>query len=122
MSRILAGGQKQALSLRDFMNRSRVLSLYRAYMRELHGIDTRAIVELKKTVRDTFKRHASDRAGARGHLAEGERQLQFVKSYVSTARSGVEAKDGDWVGTGEAYDIKGRVGSGWAWDRGKVER
>jgi len=104
------------MNLRDFMNRSRVLSLYRSYMRELYGIDTRAVAELKRTVRDTFKRHASDRAGARGHLAEGERQLQFVKSYVSTARAGSPQGE-NWVGTGEAYDIRGRVGSGWAWER-----
>ena len=102
------------LGLRDFMHRSRVLSLYRAFMRELHGVDTNAVVEMRRSVREAFRRNAGDRAGSKGHLAEGERQLQFVKSYVSTARVGVQMGS-SWVGTGEAFDQKGRLGDGWPW-------
>ena len=107
---------RPALSLRDFMQRSRVLSLYRAFLRELHGIDTAAVADMRRQISEAFRRNAGDRAGARGHLAEGERQLQFVKSYVSTARAGAEMGS-TWVGTGEAFDQKGRLGAGWPWGR-----
>jgi hypothetical protein len=109
---------KPLLSLRDFMNRSRVLSQYRAYLRELRGIDSAAAVDMRRAIGAAFRQRASDRAGARGHLAEGERQLQFVKSYASTARAGV-AMGSSWVGTGEAFDQKGRLGDGWPWGQAR---
>ena len=104
------------LSLRDFMQRSRVLSQYRAFLRELHGLDSSAARDMRAQVGAAFRSRAGDRAGARAHLAEGERQLAFVKSYCSTARAGVEMGS-IWVGTGDAFDQKGRLGDGWPWGR-----
>jgi hypothetical protein len=108
---------KKMLSLRDFMQRSRVLSQYRAFLRELHGLDSAAAKEMRAQVGAAFRERAGDRSGARAHLAEGERQLQFVKSYCSTARAGA-AMGSSWVGTGDAFDQKGRLGSGWPWGKG----
>ena len=117
-----------ALTLRDFLHRSRVLGLYRTFLRELRGVDAAAALELRQRIRDGFDRPSGERSrpALRALLADGERELQFVRTYVGTARrahapagEGVDASAGEpesWVGTGEEWDVRGRVGSGWAWE------
>jgi hypothetical protein len=114
-----------ALGLRDFLHRSRVLAQYREFMRELRclGPDSTAAKEMREQIREGFAKYAGERnrASQRQLLADGARQLQFLRSYVSTAQraqraAGVEALPDTWVGSGDGWDIRGRIGEGWAWE------
>ena len=111
-----------ALTLQDFLHRSRVLGLYRTFLRELRGLDEAAAREARTRIREGFMRHRGerDRSALRALLADGERELQFVRTYAGTARrassADSDAAPSSWVGTGEAWDVRGRVGSGWAWE------
>jgi hypothetical protein len=111
-----------ALGLRDFIHRSRVLALYRSFMRELVGLDPAAGAEMRARVREGFVKHAAEtnKAAQKALLADGARELQFVRTYVGTARraraaAGVQSDEASWVGTGESYDIRGRIGADWPW-------
>ncbi|RYG40165.1 hypothetical protein EON68_04560, partial [archaeon] len=121
-----------ALGLRDWMHRAAVLSQYRALLRAAASApapSTRA--ELTAHVKSNF-RSAAARVGPsaldrKAALAEGAKQLTLLRSYVGTSKVGevaaaaaggaVPALDdtNSWVGTGEEYDIRGRVGSKWPW-------
>lgn len=110
-----------ALSLRDFLHRSKVLTQYRNFMRELRGIDETASKELRARIREGFKANKAekDKANRAAMLLEGTRQLQFVRTYVGTAKRGeaVAGAEGEsWVGSGgDPEDVKGRLGHGWPW-------
>ena len=79
-----------ALSLADFIHRSRVLAQYRAFLRALDGVEGAAAVEARTSVRAAFARGAAvtDRADARGLLAEGERELATLRGSTGTVRAG----------------------------------
>lgn len=106
-----------ALSLRDFINRSRVLTQYRSFLRELRGVEKGASRDLLTQVRDSFKRDKGerDRARCRALMAEGEKQLVLLRTYAGSTRTTPADTPATWVGTGDATDIRGRVGSGWPW-------
>lgn len=118
-TRLRGGGG--ALGLRDFIHRSKVLTQYRQFMRELVGIDPATASELRAQIRDAFEknRHEKNLANRKAALAEGTRQLQFLRTYVGTARRAQEAAGmapgESWVGSGETWDVRGRIGEGWAW-------
>jgi len=77
-----------ALNLRHFLRRQQVLQLYRSFLRELHGIDRTVALELKKQIRDGFSsnQHVKNANDIKNLINEGNRQLQFVRTYVGTAR------------------------------------
>lgn len=112
---------KDALSLRDFLHKSQVLKQYRAFLRELQGLDPTTVAELHKQIKDAYRENANERnrANMKALLAEGERQLVFVRSYIGTARkvdpATIGKTDPTWVGTGDDDDIRGRIGEGWPW-------
>ena len=119
MASRLRGGA--ALGLRDFIHRSRVLSQYRMFMRELVGIEAGTAAELRAQIREAFEKNRDEKnlANRKAALAEGTRQLQFLRTYVGTARRAQEAAGmapgESWVGSGETWDVRGRIGEGWAW-------
>lgn len=77
-----------ALNLRHFLRRQQVLQLYRSFLRELHGIDKSVANELRKQIREGFttNRHVKNSNDIKNLINEGNRQLQFVRTYVGTAR------------------------------------
>lgn len=106
---------KNALSFKQFILRGRVLGQYRDFMRALRHAPQDAAVDLRCQVRDSFRRNANERDGAaiKALLAEGKRQLAFAKSFAANSRDAVPGES--WVGTGEQWDVRGRVGSRWPW-------
>ena len=114
---------KATLSLRDFIHRSTVLTLYRDFMRELRGLDPVVLQEMRSEIRREFAKNKNEtsKAARKSCLQEGNRQLQFLRTYAGTARrarevAGVNEGENSWVGSGESWDVKGRIGEGWAWD------
>ena len=57
-------------------------------MRELQGIDVRVASELRSQIRQKFNESKADknRASVVAKLTEAQRELQFVRQYVGTAR------------------------------------
>lgn len=112
---------KDALTLRDFLHKSQVLKQYRAFLRELRGLDPSVAVELQSQIRESYRKHTEEknRANMKSLLAEGERQLVFLKSFIGTARkvdpASITQMEPTWVGTGQGDDIRGRIGEGWPW-------
>ncbi len=113
-----------ALSLRDFVHKSKVLSQYRSFLRELRHVDAALRQDLRTQVRTAYRAKVSEASAParRALLADGQRQLQDLQKYTGVARTAREAAGGvdklpanTWVGTGEAYDIRGRVGEGFPW-------
>ena len=131
---------KGSLGLREFMHRSRVLSQYREFMRELKGMEATAAHELRVQVRTGFDKGKAERnvGNQKAMLLDGTRQLQFLRTYAGTARKpaaadgplspsfstppsgtggGSSSSPGSWVGTGEEWDVRGRLGEAWPWSR-----
>ena len=114
-----------ALTLRDFIHRSKVLTQYRVFMRETVGLDSHVRKELRDQIRNEFKSKANEtnRANMKAHLMEGERQLQFLRIYRGTAKQVPnQGEEQTWVGTVDADDIKGRIGTGWPWNDETVQK
>lgn len=118
-------------SFRDFVHRSRVLTQYRSFLRELRGLDATQAREMRAHIRDSFRRAGAPGTAMTGGekkaaLAEGERQLLQLRSYAAGIRKHVEnaaamAPGTDtWVGTGPEDDRRGRVGQGWPWASGET--
>lgn len=108
------------LTLQDFIHRSKVLKLYRDFHRELEGLDSTAKQDMQQRIREGFRKHKGEvnKANRKSQLADGVRELQFLRSYASTARRAKEAAGPgaqSWVGSGDEHDIKGRLGEGWPW-------
>jgi hypothetical protein len=104
-----------ALSFSKFVLRRRVLAQYRDFLRALVS----APDDLRQQVRIAFRERSSESSAAtiKQHLAEGAKQLNFARSFAATNRVGAEGVRGTetWVGTGEAWDVRGRVGTHWPW-------
>ena len=120
LARSRVGG---ALSLRDFLHKSKVLNQYRAFFRETTAMDATAAQELRRQIRAEYKLHKGEASAAqrRALLNEGTRQLQSLRKYSGASLQAKKAAGGDslpadtWVGTGEAFDIRGRIGVGFPW-------
>ena len=94
-------------------------------MRALKHTSGTATDDIRRQVRETFRRHARehDATAIKALLAEGKKQLVFVKGVALSAAghpgTGTDAGAGDsWVGTGEKWDLRGRVGTSWPWSSG----
>jgi hypothetical protein len=106
------------MSFGAFVLRARVLSQYRDFMRALARAPAPANEDLKKQVRHAFRNHSTERntATIKQLLAEGTKQLAFARAFASSANGGVPSDSGgSWVGTGEVWDVRGRVGTDWPW-------
>ena len=101
-------------SLRDFMRRSRVLSLCRSLLRALPP-------PARPSVVPAFRAHAAERSPAviAARIAEAEAQLQLVRSHVGGARGGRAGSGlggGGAAGAGVNSERAAEVG-GWPWER-----
>ena len=109
-----------ALSFKQFMLRGRVITQYRAFMRAISRAPVAARTGLRQEVRDEFRKHVQERNSAdiKALLAEGKKQLVFAETLATTANRasiGSASLGESWVGTGEAWDVRGRVGVHWPW-------
>jgi hypothetical protein len=130
--------QERMLSLRDFTVRAQVLGLYRRYIRVVKTLPSHAQTSAREHIRQAFRQHGTlsqprspiSIADKRSLLSEGEKQLKYLSSYVSTAadnamfgnstvdipntlpQTGVHAPDSDG---GVKDDVRGRIGSEWPW-------
>ena len=115
---------KNLLSFKAFVLRGRVISQYREFMRALRQAPESTGDELRGQVRGAFRQHQHERDSAtiKALLAEGKKQLVFAKSLAASSAYGSQAGISDdgssWVGTGEHWDVRGRVGTQWPWGPG----
>jgi t-SNARE complex subunit (syntaxin) len=119
---------KPVLSLKDFIHRAKVKAQYRDFFREVRHLDKSVQVELKNHIRKEFKKNLEEtnKETIKSLLIEATQQLQILQSYVRTSSkklnmdpsmiSGTMSTE-SWVGSGEEYDIRGRMGTEWPWSK-----
>jgi len=134
-----------ALPLRAFMHRQRVLKQYRSLLRAataLRQVDASSARDARQQVVVSFRKWAGegDKQHVQTLLREGDSQLEMIKGMLAAAnvevpdysrqavrsagaatpQAAVPAEDGlsgGWYGQGPEDDIHGRVGEEWPWNR-----
>ena len=108
-------------TLKDFIRRAKVISMYRSYLRKvynisesIYGIDLK--ISLKDEIRSEFRKNGqlSDSRLIKSALIEGQRNLQKLDAYV-LERNDEKQQIVD-IDINED-DVKRRVGEGWPWDK-----
>lgn len=113
----------QAMSYPAFMQRLRVLGLYRAMLKSVQIIERQDIREdLLKQIKSEFlmNRNVKDPVAIRNLMSEGSRQLEMLKDMASPSKDNHKSKvplnhTSSWLDSSTEGDIKGRVGTGWPW-------
>mmetsp|Transcript_131698 Transcript_131698/g.380921 ORF Transcript_131698/g.380921 Transcript_131698/m.380921 type:complete len:170 (+) Transcript_131698:193-702(+) len=102
-------------SYKEFVHRFTVLSLYRSFLKEIkmmpHNQD-----DLREQVQKEFKssKTVTDPFNVQRGIAEGKRRLAELQEFTGSNNK----YDGDsWLNTPDEEDKRGRVGTGWPWDR-----
>ena len=110
------------LSYKEFVHRFTVLSLYRNYMREINvlpvAVDARK--EFKHQVQHEFKAYKSstDPYMIQKALSEGKRRFKELQQWTGSSNNKNDTYDGEsWLNTPDEEDPRGRVGTGWPWER-----
>lgn len=102
-------------SYKEFVHRFTVLSLYRGYLKEIRRMPYNQ-EELKDQVQREFKANVtvSDPFNTQRAITEGKRRFQELQEFTGSTNK----YDGDsWLNTPDEDDRRGRVGTGWPWDR-----
>ena len=121
---------KPVLSLKDFIHRAKVKAIYRDFFREVRNLDGSVQIELKNAIRKEFKKNIEEKnkETIKASLVEATQQFQILQSYVRTSSKKLNLDISNingalptesWVGSGEEYDIRGRLGSQWPWNDSK---
>lgn len=113
-----------APTLRDFLQRSKTVRLYRDFLRAVRPLERAARAEVVRHVRSEFRKPLGDgdrKARLRDRMIQGAQELEALKRFVltttsaSSARPGAPAQPGGGSGPHEASESD--VGSGWPWER-----
>ena len=102
-------------SYKEFIHRFTVLSLYRNYLKEIRRMPHNHN-DLRDQVQREFKANKTviDPFNVQRALAEGKRRFEELQGLTGNSK----ANDGDsWLNTNDEEDPRGRIGSGWPWDR-----
>ena len=124
-------------SLSFFIQRAKVLALYRRTLRSVGklrvSMSSREVDEIREEVRREYRRHRhlENSMDIRSCMLNAERQATFLESGVvankstenpsQTKASEIETESTEqdkWISTSEFHDesdVLGRVGSGWPW-------
>ena len=102
-------------SLKDFLQRSKVIRLYRSMLRTVNLLDLSTQADVRQHIREEFRRHAheTDPAKRQALMATGAQQLKYLEETalhaVSPGKPPVE----------ESPEEDSRLGQGWPWQRAK---
>jgi hypothetical protein len=116
----------QALSYPAFMQRQRVLGLYRSMLKSVQRIDRSDIrVDISQQIKSEFtnNKNVKDAVSLRSLMSEGSRQLEVLKDMESSPSSTFNPVYPNnpavtsWLDSSTEDDIKGRVGEGWPWQQ-----
>lgn len=102
-------------SYKEFVHRFTVLSLYRQYLKEIRVMPHNQ-EDLKVQVQQEFKanRTITDPFNVQRALTEGKRRFKELQEITGSNNK----YDGEsWLNTPDTEDPRGRVGTGWPWER-----
>lgn len=102
-------------SYKEFVHRFTVLSLYRNFLKEVK-IMPHNQVDLREQIQREFKanRTVTDPFNVQRALAEGKRRFQELQEFTGSDN---KYEGESWLNTPDEEDRRGRLGSGWPWDR-----
>ena len=116
----------QALPYPVFMQRQRVLGLYRSMLKSVQRIDRSDIrADIRQQIKSEFtiNKNMTDAVSLRSLMSEGSRQLEILKDMESTPSSTFNPVFPNnpavtsWLDSSTEDEIKGRVGVGWPWQQ-----
>jgi hypothetical protein len=124
----------EVLPLQVFIRQRQVTNMFRSLLRAArHNPDHALRLDLKKQVRDEFRRHreTKDSMVVRSLLQEAQRSLKMLQDMrttpstdvvviPNTPSNGMKSKpggSGSWLEGGDEEDKRGRVGEGWPWEQ-----
>ena len=112
MNRTAGRVGKKLMSLNEFLQRSKVLVLYRQMIRTARKIDDGN--ELVEQIRRNFKDHAneSDRDKVKTYMAHGLMQLKQLDSMSITLGSDIQEEQRSTPSSSSS-----QVGQEWPWER-----
>ena len=119
-------------SLKDFMHRRTVLSMYRGFLQSVRylrsnkdGGNYNPVMadELLNEIRREFRaqKHETDPFQRQRAIADGQRRAEELRGLTGepddrTATAALQQEDADsWINIVDPEDQRGRVGSGWPW-------
>jgi hypothetical protein len=129
---IMSAGKRfgQALPYPVFMQRQRVLGLYRSMLKSVQRMnrnDIQVDVTLQIKTEFTNNKRVKDAVSLRALMSEGTRQLAVLQDMESTLGAASETSSQSntnsistpavmsWLDSSTEHDAKGRVGEGWPW-------
>ena len=110
------------LSLSYFVQKTKVLSLYRSYLRKLNSIEVEKSDlkwSLLSEVQSSFRANSklADPVLIKTSLIEGERYLKKLDSYVTSVNDTKITMQMDSSASKDTDDdIRNRIGEGWPWE------
>ena len=115
------------LPLSHFIQRSRILSLYRKSLRSAgqhHHLAQHERTQIKHQITAEYRKQQdlTDQQFIRQCLVQAEKQATFLQSGVDALQPQQHHQDDgqdkwDRAGGPDKNDVLGRVGTGWAWDK-----
>jgi hypothetical protein len=122
-------------SLKYFIQRQKVLHLYRSFIRSAKRLEDPALKQdVIYQVRDEFRRNKtihttnpsiSTSSYISSLLVQGERELERLKqmipsdssNHIITNKNQKSVDDESWLDIKDEDDPRGRVGAGWPWSK-----
>jgi len=108
-------------SLKDFLQRGKVMAHYRDFLRAASGLEEPQRSETRRHIRHEFRKHRdeTDPGQVRTLLVVGQRQLDQLRDLVAVVAttSSAEAPQGADVGTSSGAGATGgaKAPGGWPW-------
>ena len=125
---IMSKGKRlsQVMSYPAFMQRQRVLRLYRSMLQavkllERDDIKSDLTNQIQREFRINIK--VKDPVSVRSLMSEGSRQLEILKDMGTASKSDlpsmhqIDSSVTSWLDSSTEDDVKGRIGTGWPWDK-----
>ncbi len=104
-----------ALPLKVFIRKAQVIQLYRSILKHIQKIDDDYVKrDLKSQVTSGFRKNISLKdSEVPQALREATDHLKFIQTMVQRR----SAADDSWLASSTESDEKGRVGTGWPWQK-----
>ncbi|CAM9328358.1 unnamed protein product [Discosporangium mesarthrocarpum] len=110
----------QALGLKAFMHRTRVLGLYRGMLKRARAMgETTRNGEISQEVRKKFRSSQTedDPLKIRMMVADAEQHLEYLQGASRGAPKAGNGPQDSWLDIDDTEDQRGRVGVGFPWER-----
>ena len=113
---------ESALSFPLFMRRQKILGLYRSILKAAKKMESPDMRDsIRNEVRNGFKvnKHLVEKISINACVKEAETSLRTLKGLAKEGDDNYDCRggDGSWLDNSDEDDQRGRMGTGWPWER-----